>query len=62
MPNLCGIWMHLLSVEVNGKDWCITCTQKLNLAYALHTIESVKVVLFVRILERPGWNVQLLLL
>ncbi len=46
--------LHPLSTEVNGKDWRITCTQKLTLAFALHAIESVKVVLFVHILERPG--------
>ncbi len=37
----------------DGKDRRITCTQKLTLVYALHATESVKVVLFVHILEKP---------
>ncbi len=34
--------MHPLSTKVNGKDWRITCNQKLNLVYALHSSSKCK--------------------
>ncbi len=37
---LFGIRMHLLSTEVNVKDWCVICTQNFTLAYTLHAIRK----------------------
>ncbi len=34
--------IFVLSTVVNGKNWRITCTQKLTLLYALHTISRCK--------------------
>lgn len=51
-----GIWTHLFSKEMNGKDWRIICTQKRILAYALHAKGRWKVVLFVRKVMRSGWH------
>ncbi len=49
-----GIRTHLLSTEVNGKDWRVICTQNWTLAYALHAIWKCKLVFFIRRLMRPG--------
>ncbi len=54
MPR--GIRTHLLSTEVNGKDWRVICTQNWTLAYALHAIWKCELVFFIRRLMRPGWT------
>lgn len=49
-----AFWLHLLSTEVNGKNWCITFTQNWTLAYALYEIWNCKIVLFVCRLKGPS--------
>ncbi len=52
LKMLCGIQTHLLSIEINGKDRRIICTQNRTLAYALHAIGKCKLMLFIRNLMR----------